>query len=267
VPGLGDDPPPREIKCRKCGTVYPPPGEDDEPAPARAPRRKSQAGSLALILVVIGGSLALLGLLVVTAVILGAVFWFHRDNPVAKAPDLAPVLVEVGKVPLAKAPNPPPVVAPAGGPGGVGTQVGMSASEIDGEDINGNHIKLSDFRGKVVLLDFWGHWCPHCRAMYSHERSLVTKLADKPFLLLGVNSDKDRAALKGTVTAEKISWRSFWNGGGSNGPISQAWGVQAWPTLVLIDHKGVIRQRWVGAPPAAVLDRAIDDLVKEAGGG
>jgi hypothetical protein len=103
--------------------------------------------------------------------------------------------------------------------------------------------------------------------MYPHERSLVSKMADKPFALLGVNSDQDREALKKVLVDEKITWRSFWNGGGTGGPISSAWQVRGWPTLVLIDHKGVIRQKWLGAPPGAVLDKAVEDLVKEAGGG
>ena len=101
--------------------------------------------------------------------------------------------------------------------------------------------------------------------MYPHERSLVSKLANKPFVLLGVNSDRDREGLKQVLVNEKVTWRSFWNGGSTGGPISRAWGVTAWPTLVLIDHKGVIRQKFVGSPGAAVLDKAIDDLLKEVG--
>jgi hypothetical protein len=103
--------------------------------------------------------------------------------------------------------------------------------------------------------------------MYPHERSLVSKLAGKPFVLLGVNSDRDREALKKTLVDEKITWRSFWNGGSTGGPISNEWGVRGWPTLVLIDHKGVIRNRWEGSPGDAALDQAIEALVKEAEGG
>lgn len=100
--------------------------------------------------------------------------------------------------------------------------------------------------------------------MYPHERSLVSKMANKPFALIGVNSDQNREALKQVLVQEKITWRSFWNGGGLFGPISSAWGVNGWPTLVLIDHKGVIRHKWEGSPGGAVLDRAIEALVKEA---
>jgi hypothetical protein len=103
--------------------------------------------------------------------------------------------------------------------------------------------------------------------MYPHERSLVKKLEGKPFALIGVNSDKDRDALKDVLKKESITWRSFWNGAqGTQGPISSAWNVEGWPTLVLIDAKGVIRYRWVGTPGDAKLDKAIDDLLEEMAG-
>lgn len=101
--------------------------------------------------------------------------------------------------------------------------------------------------------------------MYPHERSLVKKLADKPFALIGVNSDTDLEALKKVLEEEKITWRSFWNGKkGTGGPISAEWNVSGWPTLYVIDHKGILRHKWVGSPGDDVLDKAIDKLVAEA---
>ena len=85
--------------------------------------------------------------------------------------------------------------------------------------------------------------------MYPHERSLVKKLTDKPFALIGVNSDRDLEALKPVLEKEQITWRSFWNGPkGTGGPISEEWNVQGWPTLYIIDHKGIIRHKFLGSP-------------------
>jgi hypothetical protein len=103
--------------------------------------------------------------------------------------------------------------------------------------------------------------------MYPHERSLVKRLADKPFALIGVNSDKDLEALKPVLEKEEITWRSFWNGEkGTQGPISEAWFVRGWPTLYLIDHKGIVRHKYVGSPGDKALDAAIDRLIEEAEG-
>jgi hypothetical protein len=103
--------------------------------------------------------------------------------------------------------------------------------------------------------------------MYPHERSLVKRLEGKPFALVGVNSDQDRKALKTVLEKEKITWRSFWNGGSTQGPIATKWNVQGWPTLYVLDAKGVIRHKWLGSPGDKVMDEAIDKLVKEAEGG
>jgi len=100
--------------------------------------------------------------------------------------------------------------------------------------------------------------------MYEHERSLVKRMEGKPFALVGVNSDRDRAELKKAMEKENITWRSFWNGGSTSGPISTRWAVRGWPTLYLIDHKGVVRKKWVGSPGDKVMNQEIDRLVKEA---
>jgi len=100
--------------------------------------------------------------------------------------------------------------------------------------------------------------------MYPHERSLVKKLADKPFVLLGVNSDANRKELKKVLEKEKITWRSFWDGGSTSGPIATRWDIEGWPTLYVIDHKGVIQHKWVGSPGKEVMDKAIEQLVEKA---
>ena len=67
------------------------------------------------------------------------------------------------------------------------------------------------------------------------------------------------------LAEEKITWRSFWNGkDGTGGPISAEWNVHGWPTLFIIDHKGVIRHKYLGGPGDEKLDAAIEKLVAEA---
>jgi hypothetical protein len=100
--------------------------------------------------------------------------------------------------------------------------------------------------------------------MYPHERSLVKRLENKPFVLLGVNSDENRDDLKKAMEKEKITWRSFWNGGSTEGPISMHWAIYRWPTLYLIDHKGILRAKYVGSPDEKVLDEKLEALIKEA---
>ncbi len=99
--------------------------------------------------------------------------------------------------------------------------------------------------------------------MYPHERSLVKRLEGKPFALLGINSDSNKDQLKETMKKENITWRSWWDGGSTNGPIATKWNVHGWPTVYVLDAKGVIRFRNVREKE---LDRAVDKLLAESVG-
>ena len=141
--------------------------------------------------------------------------------------------------------------------------VGQSAPEISAEDLEGSEFKLSEYRGKLVLLCFWGDWCEDCQADYDHYRSLVQQLDGKPFVIVGVNSDPSREHALQLTKDENLSWRNFWNGSeGKDGPISTDWCVNLWPTTYLIDKEGVIRRKNL---QGAVLDKAIEALMKEMG--
>ena len=99
--------------------------------------------------------------------------------------------------------------------------------------------------------------------MYPHERSLVKRLKDKPFALIGVNSDRNKKTLAKRLAEENITWRSFWNGpGGTDGPISNRWNVRGWPTIYILDHKGVIRYK---NKRGKAMDQAIETLLEEMG--
>ncbi len=120
---------------------------------------------------------------------------------------------------------------------------------------------LSAFRGKVVLLSFWGAWCLPCMKYIPHEQALATRLEGKPFAIVGVNGDTDDEAIADAVATHKISWRSFRNKRAGKTKISDEWDILGWPTLYLIDQEGVIRERWIDSPPPDELNRAIDQLV------
>ena len=101
--------------------------------------------------------------------------------------------------------------------------------------------------------------------MYPHERSLVKKMAGRPFAIIGVNSDRDLDKLHGVLEKEEITWRSFCCGEeGTGGAIPSLWNVSGWPTVYFIDHKGVIREKSVGSPDD--LDGTVERLVSEAEG-
>lgn len=142
-------------------------------------------------------------------------------------------------------------------------QVGSIAPEIEGADFDGVEFRLSDYRGKVVMLDFWGQWCPPCRAMFPHERELIEQLVGKPFVLIGVNSDRRLETAIRATKDQNLVWRNFWCGPqGTRGPIAKKWNVSAWPTVYLIDGDGVIRYKEV---LGTKIDEGIQTLLTEMG--
>jgi peroxiredoxin len=86
--------------------------------------------------------------------------------------------------------------------------------------------------------------------------------------LIGVNiSGHDAKELKEVVDKEKLTWRSFADAGAlGQTEIATRWNLSGTPTLYVIDHKGMIRHKWVGGPGEKVIDAALDKLIKEAEG-
>ena len=89
----------------------------------------------------------------------------------------------------------------------------------------------------------------------------MKQFAEKPFALIGVNgNDYEPKKLKQVMDKEKLNWRSFTDRGG----IYPKWAARGTPTYYVIDHKGVIRHKWIGYPGAKALDDALENLIKEA---
>jgi len=140
-------------------------------------------------------------------------------------------------------------------------RIGRMAPDIEAKDLDGASFKLSDYRGRVTVLVFWASWCGPCMEMVPDERRLVDRMKNQPFVLIGVNGDPRLNDAKRAVTKESMVWRSFWNGtNGPAGPISHAWNVRSWPTIYVLDGKGVIREKNVRGEK---LDKAVDLLMKE----
>ena len=80
--------------------------------------------------------------------------------------------------------------------------------------------------------------------MYPHERSLVNDMKNRPFALIGINSDQDLEKARAAVKQEGLNWRSFQNRPvGAQGAIADAWAVRAWPTVIVLDEDLRIRHR------------------------
>lgn len=141
-------------------------------------------------------------------------------------------------------------VADAGPP--VGIAVGQTAPDFMAHTTDGGEWALSTTRGSVVLLDFWGAWCPPCRATLPHLDALVRTYAGRGLVGIIVSTDlKKQDAVDYLAEAGLERFVSLWEPGGKGGnPIAQLYGVSTndvgIPRTYLIDRQGVIR--FVGHP-------------------
>ena len=96
--------------------------------------------------------------------------------------------------------------------------------------------------------------------MIPHERKMTARLKDKPFALIGINSDGGQAVLRKILEEQDIHWRQVVDGS-TSGPLATAWNVHGWPTIYVLDAKGVIRHRDLRDED---LEKAVVALIKEA---
>jgi len=121
--------------------------------------------------------------------------------------------------------------------------------------LDGKPVNLSDFKGKVVLVDFWATWCDPCKEEIPELVKLQAKLKDKGFVILGVSMDEEGAAAVKKFTAKHpITYPVVLNSG-ERAP--KGWTVPGLPTAYLIGRDGTVRKRWFGEKDMAELEQAV----------
>jgi thiol-disulfide isomerase/thioredoxin len=111
--------------------------------------------------------------------------------------------------------------------------------------ITGKRIDLADFRGQVVVVDFWAAWCTDCAAEMPYMKRVYADVKGKGVQFIGVSLDVPEEegglrALKESVARFGIDWPQYYPGGKWDSEFSSTWGVFAVPTVFVLDRKGVI---------------------------
>jgi peroxiredoxin len=137
------------------------------------------------------------------------------------------------------------------------------APDFSFTSLQGEYITLDDLKGKVVVLDFWGTWCPPCVESVPELRNLHKRYSKESFVLIGVSSDRDEEAWKDFTDKNRMVWPQYRD---ENRKIQNAFHIHAYPTYILIDHEGIVRFQSEGFSwqRAANLEDSVKKYLKAA---
>jgi thiol-disulfide isomerase/thioredoxin len=133
------------------------------------------------------------------------------------------------------------------------------AADWTAKDLAGNEFSQKGLRGKVVVMDFWYRGCGWCMYAMPQVRQLADDYKDKPVVVLGMNTDRDEADAQFVIKEFDLKYPTLKATG-----IPEQFGVQGFPTMIIIDQQGVVRGFHVGYSPdlRKTVSRKIDELLK-----
>lgn len=152
-------------------------------------------------------------------------------------------------------------------------RLGKVAKGLSGKTLDGKVVKIEDFRGKVLLIDFWATWCAPCATAVPDLKTLSRELPSSKFAILGISADEDDKKLQGFIKENAVSWDNIMD---HDGALQKRWQSLSLPSYYVLDEKGVIRFRGadhfgamnavksiVGGPPLGTASMPpVDEIAK-----
>jgi len=140
-----------------------------------------------------------------------------------------------------------------------GTQIGSEATDFSQNTPDGKQIKLSDFRGKYVLVDFWASWCRPCRLENPNVVAAYNNFKEKGFTVLSVSLDSNREQWIAAIQTDQLAWDNISDLKGGANAAALLYGIQSIPQNLLIDKTGKIIAKNLRGP---ALEEKLKEFIK-----
>jgi peroxiredoxin/YHS domain-containing protein len=134
------------------------------------------------------------------------------------------------------------------------------APELNARLMGGDKVGLADYRGKVVLIDFWATWCKPCVKSMPSVDKLYASRKDKGFVALGISIDEDTSKVAPFLKKKPVSYPILLDS--AKDATWAAYKVKAIPALFLVDRNGQVVAQWTGEPKMSDIEAAVDAALR-----
>lgn len=121
-----------------------------------------------------------------------------------------------------------------------GLALGTKFPDFSETDLNGKPLSVSQYKGKVVLIDFWATWCPPCLREFPNTLKIYKKYHDQGFDIIGISLDDNRGQLERFLKENEVPWQQFFDGQGRENKLAVKYAADAPPMFYLLDRTGTI---------------------------
>jgi peroxiredoxin len=132
------------------------------------------------------------------------------------------------------------------------------APNFELESLDGEVVRLSNFRGKIVLLDFWATWCGPCKVQMKNLKKLKSLVNEDEVVIISIDVGESKSIVQEFISKEEVDWLVLLDPKGST---AKSYRIRAIPTLFIIDKEGLIKEKYVGVTSTETLLSAIEALI------
>lgn len=135
---------------------------------------------------------------------------------------------------------------------------GSKFPDFEEKDLDGKALSIANYKGKVVLIDFWATWCGPCVGELPNVLKAYEKFHGQGFEIIGVSLDSDEGKLKSFIADKKMTWQQFFDGKGWGNKLAAKYGIQSIPATYLLDGEGkIIGKGMRGEALAEAVEKAL----------
>lgn len=141
--------------------------------------------------------------------------------------------------------------------------IGKKFEDFKAKNLDGEIIKLSNFKGKIILLDFWAYWCKWCHVQNEKEFTYLNENYKEDVVVVSYALDEEKDVWIKSTEKDSYKWVNLSNLEGVKDPIAFQYGVKTLPHSFLIDKKGIVKKEFIGYKKDSLIEKEIKKLLKE----